>query len=377
MGAGRRALSGATSLAAGWATGGTGNMALILGKKLAIDKALQNWHVLMAAAATLFIYWAAIWGLAVTSLIEPGGLSGTRIDGFIGGEPTDYALDVIPPGLVDIYRKAQARYGVAWSVLAAINSVETGFGRDVRVSPAGAVGWMQIMPATWSGTGNPNARNDKASPAVDTDPHRISQYGGYGVDADGDGAANPYSPADAIFSAAHILQKNGFLNDPEQAIYRYNQDYSYVRKVLDLAARFGSMAPAADGDPVWPVPPNFREIESPFGSRPDPFDYSEDYHYGIDIAVPEGTPVYAVAGGQAIFAGNEQGYGRCVQIRHSGYITLYGHLSDLGVHPGDMVSAGQAIALSGSTGKSTGPHLHFGVMLNGQFVDPALLFKNQ
>ena len=94
-------------------------------------------------------------------------------------------------------------------------------------------------------------------------------------------------------------------------------------------------------------------------------------HEGIDIAVGQGTPVHAAAGGTVIYAGWMEGYGNLVVIDHgNGLSTAYGHNSSLASSVGQSVAAGQVIAYSGSTGHSTGPHVHFEVRVNGAPVDP-------
>ncbi|MFF0492968.1 M23 family metallopeptidase [Nocardia sp. NPDC004068] len=95
------------------------------------------------------------------------------------------------------------------------------------------------------------------------------------------------------------------------------------------------------------------------------------FHYGIDIAAPIGSPIYAVTDGTVIDAGPAQGFGLWVRIRHDdGSITVYGHMYDFSVSVGERVRAGQQIARVGNRGDSTGPHLHFEVLINGQHVDP-------
>lgn len=100
-------------------------------------------------------------------------------------------------------------------------------------------------------------------------------------------------------------------------------------------------------------------------------------HEGIDIALPDGSNVYASRSGKVIISGRIRGYGNCVQIDHgNGIKTCYGHLSKIIVNKGDRVREGQLIALSGNTGRSTGPHLHFGVSINDRYVDPYPLLFN-
>ncbi|WP_305779463.1 M23 family metallopeptidase [Nocardia nova] len=95
------------------------------------------------------------------------------------------------------------------------------------------------------------------------------------------------------------------------------------------------------------------------------------FHYGIDIAAPIGSPIYAVADGTVIDAGPAQGFGLWVRIRHDdGTISVYGHMYDFSVSVGERVRAGQQIARIGNRGDSTGPHLHFEILIGGQHVDP-------
>lgn len=115
-------------------------------------------------------------------------------------------------------------------------------------------------------------------------------------------------------------------------------------------------------------------ISSGFGPRLDPFTGRIRQHNGIDIAVPENTPVRPAAGGKVVFSGFSEGYGNCVILDHGGGITsLYGHNAKNLVKVGDTVEAGTALALSGSTGRATGPHIHFEVRKDGSPLDPALL----
>lgn len=120
-----------------------------------------------------------------------------------------------PKFLIPIYKKAGAKYHIPWPVLAAINSIETDYGRDLKVSPAGAEGWMQFMPSTW-------AR--------------------YGVAVDHSGPANPYNPADAIFSAARYLAASGGAKHIRRAVLAYNHAQWYVNQVMWRAAVINSLA---------------------------------------------------------------------------------------------------------------------------------------
>jgi murein DD-endopeptidase MepM/ murein hydrolase activator NlpD len=114
--------------------------------------------------------------------------------------------------LLGLWRGAGAEYDVPWQVLAAINKVESNFGRNMGPSSAGAVGWMQFMPATWTA---------------------------YGIDANGDGIADPWDPADAIYSAARYLSANGASSNLYDAVYQYNHADWYVNEVLGIARLYG------------------------------------------------------------------------------------------------------------------------------------------
>ncbi len=112
-------------------------------------------------------------------------------------------------------------------------------------------------------------------------------------------------------------------------------------------------------------------ISSKYGVRHDPFTGKKTFHDGVDIASRQGTSVKAVGSGVVIFSGTKSGYGKLVKVQHgSGFVTIYGHNHELKVQLGDYVSKGQQIATVGSTGRSTGPHLHFEVQLNGKTVNP-------
>jgi murein DD-endopeptidase MepM/ murein hydrolase activator NlpD len=119
-------------------------------------------------------------------------------------------------------------------------------------------------------------------------------------------------------------------------------------------------------------PVNTGYISSPFGWRIDPFTGRDELHEGIDFAAPMGTPIHAVAAGIVTWAGPRGGYGNMVQIDHgNGFSTRYGHASKILVHVGETVQRGDVIALVGSTGWSTGPHVHFEVLRNGLEINPA------
>jgi murein DD-endopeptidase MepM/ murein hydrolase activator NlpD len=142
------------------------------------------------------------------------------------------------------------------------------------------------------------------------------------------------------------------------------------RRAAQLAGREvpAETPPGAPGTFSWPVS---GPITSPFGMRGDPFGRGFRMHEGIDIAAPMGATITAAAAGRVIFAGWYGGYGNAIVIDHGGQTsTLYGHCSQVFVAQGQDVQRGQAIGAVGSTGNSTGPHVHFEVRVNGVPVDP-------
>ena len=345
-----------------------------------------------------------------------------------------------------LWLHAGASYGIPWQVLAAINKIESNFGRNMGPSSAGAVGWMQFMPDTWLR---------------------------WGLDGNGDGIADPWNPDDAISAAARYLAAANGRTDIARAIFAYNHAQWYVDDVLQLAALFGgdlasadvvfsldrmalaleqaqeqvaslseqlaaaesaeaeaaarserlttaaddleqlvservlaekdafqagqeltaataetdrlrtelaqaqialetaqsgaaaaSFAPAAAG--VLRMPTRADGYVFPVGGGPDAVSVGRLHHDypAADIAAPLGAPLYALADGIVLSVVDD---GRCgtgfVLQTLDGLEWVYCHLSyrDPGLQVGLVVSAGQWVGLVGSTGHSTGPHLHLGL----------------
>lgn len=132
----------------------------------------------------------------------------------------------------------------------------------------------------------------------------------------------------------------------------------------------GSLGEAYAGTFTWPVPDSKR-VTSDFGPRPSPTAGASSNHKGIDIGAPSGSDIVAVAPGKVIISRYSSSAGYYISIDHGGGLcTVYMHCSKLLVEVGDVVAGGEVIAKVGSTGISTGPHLHFGVSLNGTYVSP-------
>jgi len=315
--------------------------------------------------------------------------------------------------LLSLWQQAGAEYGVPWQVLAAINKIESNFGRNMGPSSAGAIGWMQFMPSTWMR---------------------------WGVDANGDGIADPWNASDAIFSAARYLAAAGAPADLYRAVFAYNHADWYVREVLSLADLYqtdGSVAFSLDRmqqnldaarkavvaaatrlraaqtresratllsdrlvlEPAVAkaravladarhalgaaqraaAPSSFAPAASnllagptydsgwvfPVGGGPGTVSASHTHHDypAVDIAAPAGSPVYAINDATVLRAWSTPdprcGIGLTFQTR-DGQTWTYCHLAVLDSHvvAGASLTAGQQVGLVGSTGEATGPHLH-------------------
>jgi Transglycosylase SLT domain len=199
----------------------------------------------------------------------------------------------IPPFLLPIYQAAGTAYGVPWQLLAAINEVETDYGRVLDVSSAGAEGWMQFLPSSWAT---------------------------YGVDANGDGFKDPYNPADAIFAAARYLRAAGAATDLHGAVFSYNHSQAYVESVMLRAKLLGGTPSGLLGaitgltEARFPVhakahfsdgfPAVAASGSAPAESIPATAIYSE-----------AGAPVIAVQDGQVVQIGDSPQLGHFVSLR--------------------------------------------------------------
>jgi murein DD-endopeptidase MepM/ murein hydrolase activator NlpD len=163
------------------------------------------------------------------------------------------------------------------------------------------------------------------------------------------------------------------LRDTPSLRKKSSQETAQIRKsstspAKSVQARAGSPSPKISMLPVDGL------ITSPPGFRPDPFSGETKYHNGIDIAVPQGTPVRPVSSGIVTYSGVRNGYGNIVIVDHEdGLVTLYAHNSQNMVSTGEKVGLNTVIALTGSTGRSTGPHLHFEAWRLGENVTPLYL----
>ncbi|HEY3514539.1 MAG TPA: peptidoglycan DD-metalloendopeptidase family protein [Kribbella sp.] len=271
----------------------------------------------------------------------------------------------VPPEFEQpILAAAQTCPEVTAPLLAAQIEAESNFKTDV-VSKAGAIGPAQFMPGTWAT---------------------------YGVDADGDGKKDPRSPADAVMAQAKYMCRLVDIVRPlggatiDFALAAYNagegrilgckciphngQTEFYVPKIKAAMAKYTSSDDVISATGGW-IKPVTRAYTVGAVFHQSGALWSLGWHTGYDYVVPVGTDVLATYNGTVTSAGWGGAYGWHIVIDHgSGVQSTYSHLSQLGVHAGDKVQTGQRIGLSGNTGNTTGPHLHFEIKVNGAFVDP-------
>ncbi|HTA36162.1 MAG TPA: lytic murein transglycosylase, partial [Solirubrobacteraceae bacterium] len=199
----------------------------------------------------------------------------------------------IPPFLLPIYQAAGSAYGVPWQILAAINEVETDYGRDLSVSSAGAEGWMQFLPSSWAT---------------------------YAVDANGDGFKDPYNPADAIFTAARYLRAAGAATNVRGAIFAYNHSQSYVESVMLRAKLLGGtpsgLLGAITGLTESRFPVHARShFSDGFPTVPADGGSGSKSLAGTTIYSEAGAPVIAVQDGQVVALGDSPELGHFVSLR--------------------------------------------------------------
>lgn len=163
--------------------------------------------------------------------------------------------------------------------------------------------------------------------------------------------------------ATTILRTQQSIEEIQEAIPETEDSLQDLERKVELQRRREAAMPS-----IWPTS---GEVTSGFGRRRSPFGSAWEHHEGVDIAAPRGTSVFAAANGVVRVAGWNGGYGNAVFIDHGfGMSTVYAHLHRMNVRVGQQVTKGQLIGTVGSTGRSTGPHLHYEVRVNGQAVNP-------
>jgi len=185
--------------------------------------------------------------------------------------------------------------------------------------------------------------------------------------------------------SAQCAQQESLINELEDEADTYRDAYDEAeaaqeklqQEIIKMIADMAKQNPYVGGEYAWPAP-GYYTITSPFGMRYHPILKVNKLHTGIDIAAPKGTKVVAANAGTVVTAGYNTGYGNYVVINHGGnQATLYAHLSKISVGVNQVVKREQQIGLVGSTGYSTGNHLHFEIIIDGKQVDPEKYFNKQ
>jgi murein DD-endopeptidase MepM/ murein hydrolase activator NlpD len=230
------------------------------------------------------------------------------LQGSIAGVPSFFIESFqVPPFLLPIFQAAGAAYAIPWQVLAAINEVETDYGRDLSVSSAGAEGWMQFLPASWAQ---------------------------YGVDANGDGFEDPYNPADAIFAAARYLRAAGGDSNIRAAIFSYNHSQAYVSSVILRAQLLGGTPSELLGAITGLTEARFPIHAAAHFSDGFPSVKEANGHLrtliGTAIYATAGSPVIATQDGEIVELGDSPTLGHFVGLKDAyGNTYVYAELGDV------------------------------------------------
>ncbi len=201
---------------------------------------------------------------------------------------------------------------------------------------------------------------------------------------------NTLSKVDIILSQVHLKNRNNLIKKvqnekgeglggkyiPLKDIDLMDEDLDAKFKNLNVKVNLWEGLSKAKTMLPLGAPVKKVRITSPYGIRPDPFFKTPAMHTGIDFGGKEGTPLYSTAAGKVIQAGPRGDYGLTVEVDHGlGFTTLYGHLSKISVEKGDIIEEGTKVGLAGSTGRSTGPHLHYELRHNAHALNPYAFIK--
>ncbi|MCY9668721.1 M23 family metallopeptidase [Paenibacillus alginolyticus] len=253
----------------------------------------------------------------------------------------------IPAALLPLYIRAENET-VSWNRLAAIQRVSTNFGLE-KPKQSGTIGVFGFPRSLWET---------------------------YQIDGDQDGKIDLDNPVDVIYSLANLFKQRQ--NEAESTLALLFPDPADLSRVYVKEQEY-ALSLVIRHHWLWPLV-GYYSLSSTYGFRTDPITGQPGaFHDGIDIPAPRGTPVLAARDGIVVqVERSTSGYGNLVRLQHTGGVeSFYGHLTDIGVTMGQTVHQGEVIGWVGSTGKSTGPHLHFGMAQNGQSVDPQTFVFNQ
>lgn len=312
--------------------------------KSALKKKLLWWVVGSLGAvgigiiALIFLFGMVLLGVLVSS--TDSSMAGIPV-------PQQEQFD-IPVPLIPIYIRAE-NGRVTWARLAAIHKVSTDFGKG-KAKRDDTIGSLGFPRSLW----------DR-----------------YQVDGDGDGEMDPDNPYDVIFSLANYFQQQPEEEAEEAALNALFLNPEDVNRVHVQENEYRAMLVIQDNW-LWPLI-GYTTLSSPYGMRIDPIKGGQAFHDGIDIPAPHGTLVVAVQDATVIeVISSSDGYGNLIRLQHKdGVQSFYGHLSKIGVQEGQQILRGEVIGWVGTTGNSTGPHLHLGMVKDGQSVDPQTFWVNK
>jgi murein DD-endopeptidase MepM/ murein hydrolase activator NlpD len=244
----------------------------------------------------------------------------------------------------------EARMTAITSELSELYDVEKNFRKNNGLPPRSkkAAGYVENVSSEAGGKGGaPSTAPDDDVPVASSDDALVRPPTVI------DGLANP--------SADLIVQE---INIRTDSLREYNELY--------LAASESKKEEIDRTPGIWPVGGTKRAIvTSRYGYRKDPFTRDLSFHDGLDIGAPYGSPIIATGKGKVIFSGWDKYLGNCVRVDHGGgMVTVYGHMQKTTVSMGDVVVKGTEVGKLGSTGRSTGAHVHYEVRINGKAVDP-------
>jgi murein DD-endopeptidase MepM/ murein hydrolase activator NlpD len=252
--------------------------------------------------------------------------------------------------------------GARWSAwteilqLRARNSTLDVENRNFRANTGELTAQIQSLGGVIDDLGSRSALDPAQERAMDRLPAGVKARAGAG------GTSQTNAPISKAISST--------LNSPEDTfgvlrnlLHALEGRLTYVRHDVERQEALAAAHPS-----IWPT---YGWLTGTFGGRPDPFTGERAFHQGLDIATSKGQPVYATANGTVESAAYTGEYGNLIVVRHDfGLSTRYGHLSKFNVRPGAAVKRGDVIGLVGSTGRSTGAHLHYEVLANGKLINP-------
>ncbi|WP_273485268.1 M23 family metallopeptidase [Desulforamulus ruminis] len=268
---------------------------------------------------------------------------------------------MIPSELIPFFKEAEEKYGIPWWFLAAIAYKESSFNPKAENPETKCFGLMQVSPSNWQVYAarlgfDPELHKENPRAQILVGAYMLRELGFKNVDWQGDWKEQ---------SLPILIHYGGFVEVPSNLKNKYSSVEEWCRAVY--ASKIWDYAEQFKKETLWPVP-GYTAIRSPFDlNRLHPTKKVVLPHYGIDIAAPMGATVISVSAGEVTRAGwenpnnHKQGYGLYVTIRDENYLYKYAHLSQINVKLHQKIQVGDIVGKVGSTGDSTGPHLHFEV----------------